>query len=307
MTKLIYPIVLICLCPVLCSAAQPWQEVTVPSVAEAAQTFADPPKQYGAIHWAIWGGPHTKEQILADIENIYANGGGVYMINNSQRVSPNISRPSTSNWSGSWSMSAKNAACMFGELFHPRPQQLLLLLALRAIGVVGGERLFRQHIQPRKQSQAFINIAVVNMAQPFLAQQFEREQTEQSHIRGNHLAPRITRLAHQRIKFHSRQQRNKQEDTRRPGSDTQWFVAGELQRLPVGDRRDRVILPTYGRAVPPDGLKKGECVDLRRSSKDRRNSCTNSRNEPYWKPNTSATSFCGLPSTMTARIASYRR
>ena len=93
MTKLIHQIALICLCPLVCSAAQPWQEVTVPTVAEAAQTFADPPKQYGAIHWAIWGGPQTKDRILADIENLYANGGGVYMINNSQRVKPQYLSP----------------------------------------------------------------------------------------------------------------------------------------------------------------------------------------------------------------------
>jgi hypothetical protein len=93
MTKLIHPIALICLCPLVCSAAQPWQEITMPTVAEAAQTFADPPRQYGAIHWAIWGGPQTKEHILTDIQNIYANGGGVYMINNSQRVKPQYLSP----------------------------------------------------------------------------------------------------------------------------------------------------------------------------------------------------------------------
>ena len=41
-------------------AAQPWQEVTVPTVAEAAAAFTKPPLEYGAIHWAIWGGPQTK-------------------------------------------------------------------------------------------------------------------------------------------------------------------------------------------------------------------------------------------------------
>jgi hypothetical protein len=61
--------------------------------AEAAASFAQPPMEYGAIHWAIWGGPQTKERIIADIERIHANGGGVYMINNSQRVQPKYLSP----------------------------------------------------------------------------------------------------------------------------------------------------------------------------------------------------------------------
>ena len=76
------------LCPLLANAAPPWQEITVPSVGDAAQAFPTPPQEFGAIHWAIWGGQQTKERILTDITNIHANGGCVYMINNSQRVMP---------------------------------------------------------------------------------------------------------------------------------------------------------------------------------------------------------------------------
>jgi hypothetical protein len=65
----------------------------VPTVAEAAASFAQPPMEYGAIHWAIWGGPQTKERIIADIDGIYANGGGVYMINNSRGVQPKYLSP----------------------------------------------------------------------------------------------------------------------------------------------------------------------------------------------------------------------
>jgi len=56
------------------------------------------------------------------------------------------------------------------ELLHPRPQQLLLLLALGAIGVVGGERFFGEHIQTREQPQSLIDVVVVDMAQAFLAE-----------------------------------------------------------------------------------------------------------------------------------------
>jgi len=69
-------------------AAQPYREIIVPTVAEAAASFAQPPKEYGAIHWAIWGGPQSKQNIIADIDKITANGGGVYMINNSRGVKP---------------------------------------------------------------------------------------------------------------------------------------------------------------------------------------------------------------------------
>jgi len=65
-------------------AAQPWQEVTMPTVAEAAASFANPPKEYGAIHWAL-GFPPSQERIQADIERIAANGGGGYMINSGGR------------------------------------------------------------------------------------------------------------------------------------------------------------------------------------------------------------------------------
>ena len=65
----------------------------MPTVAEAAAAFAQPPMEYGAIHWAIWGGPQTKERIISDIDKIHANGGGVYMINNSRGVLPKYLSP----------------------------------------------------------------------------------------------------------------------------------------------------------------------------------------------------------------------
>src|SRR5208282_3165537 len=72
---------------------QPWREVTVPTVDEAAAAFARPPMEYSAIYWAIWGGPQTKERILANIERVYTNGGGVFMINNSRNVQPKYLSP----------------------------------------------------------------------------------------------------------------------------------------------------------------------------------------------------------------------
>ncbi len=84
--------------PLLANAAEPWREITVPTVREAAAAFAQPPKEYSAIHWAIWGGQQNRERIAADIARIAANGGGVYMINNSRAVAPRYFTPSTSIW-----------------------------------------------------------------------------------------------------------------------------------------------------------------------------------------------------------------
>jgi hypothetical protein len=71
----------------------PWQQIIVPSVREAAASFAAPPREYGAMHWAIWGGQQSNERILARIARIDANGGGVYMVNNSRGVRPKYSTP----------------------------------------------------------------------------------------------------------------------------------------------------------------------------------------------------------------------
>ena len=86
-------IIILMLLPSLASAQSPWQQVTVPSVSEAARSFANPPAEYGAIHWAIWGGQQTKERIVADINQIHANGGTVYMINNSRGLLPKYLTP----------------------------------------------------------------------------------------------------------------------------------------------------------------------------------------------------------------------
>ena len=75
------------------SAQSPWQQIIIPSVREAAASFAKPPAEYGAIHWAIWGGQQSKEKIIKDINQIHANGGTVYMINNSRGLLPKYLTP----------------------------------------------------------------------------------------------------------------------------------------------------------------------------------------------------------------------
>jgi hypothetical protein len=69
-------------------AVPAWQTITLPTVADEAAAFPTPPREYGTIHWAIWGGLQTKEKVLADIEHIYANGVFVVMIDNSGGLTP---------------------------------------------------------------------------------------------------------------------------------------------------------------------------------------------------------------------------
>jgi len=70
--------------PLFLHAAQPWQELSIPTVAETARSFANPPKEYGIIYWAT-GFPPPKERIISDITNTATNGGSLYMINSGGR------------------------------------------------------------------------------------------------------------------------------------------------------------------------------------------------------------------------------
>ena len=79
--------------PPRAGAAPYWQRITLPTVAEAAAAFPKPPREYGTIHWAIWGGQQTREKILADIEQIEANGTFVVMIDNSRGLRPKYFSP----------------------------------------------------------------------------------------------------------------------------------------------------------------------------------------------------------------------
>jgi hypothetical protein len=60
-------------------AQRPWQQITVPSVSEAAANFRTPPREYGAIHWAIWGDQLTQARIVQEFDQLVANG--VYVVN----------------------------------------------------------------------------------------------------------------------------------------------------------------------------------------------------------------------------------
>ena len=64
-------------------AQRPWQQITVPSVREAAANFKAPPREYGAIQpFMGWNGPDANERkarIVQDLDRLAANG--VFVIN----------------------------------------------------------------------------------------------------------------------------------------------------------------------------------------------------------------------------------
>ena len=64
------------------AAQQPWQKLTDPSVAEAAENFRTPPREYGAIQPFLgWTGPDAAERkarIVQDLDRLAANGFYVF-------------------------------------------------------------------------------------------------------------------------------------------------------------------------------------------------------------------------------------
>ena len=67
------------LLPLASIAQRPWQEITFPSLGEVASHFRTPPREYGAIHWAIWGGELTRERIVREFDSLTRSG--IYVVN----------------------------------------------------------------------------------------------------------------------------------------------------------------------------------------------------------------------------------
>jgi hypothetical protein len=86
----------ILLFPILATALlaqRPWQQITVPSVGDAAANFKTPPREYGAIHWAIWGGELTRERIVSEFNSLQANGVYIVNLGPSQHMTPKYFSP----------------------------------------------------------------------------------------------------------------------------------------------------------------------------------------------------------------------
>jgi hypothetical protein len=76
------------LAPVLL-AQRPWQEITVPTVAEAAANFKAPPHEYGAIQpFTSWNGAdqtEVRQRIVADLDRMAANGMFIFNLSPGRR------------------------------------------------------------------------------------------------------------------------------------------------------------------------------------------------------------------------------
>ena len=64
-------------------AQRPWQQMTVPTVREAAANFKTPPREYGAIQpFLSWNGGDAKDRmarIVQDFDRLAANG--IFVVN----------------------------------------------------------------------------------------------------------------------------------------------------------------------------------------------------------------------------------
>ena len=94
-----------------------------------------------------------------------------------------------------------------GQVRQPSGQQPVLMLPLRAVGVVGGEGRLRQDIEPSKQPECLIKIKVTNVTAAFLVQQLQGQQTQQRPRGWDHARARIIRLGNESIEADLRQQR----------------------------------------------------------------------------------------------------
>ncbi len=65
--------------PMALIAQRSWQEITTPTIRDVAAHFRTPPREYGAIHWAIWGGQLTRERITRELDEL--SQLGMYVVN----------------------------------------------------------------------------------------------------------------------------------------------------------------------------------------------------------------------------------
>ena len=83
MKKVFRTLAIVPLLAAVLPAQRPWQQVTVPSLREAAANFKAPPHEYGAIQpFASWNGADPKEvraRIVRDFDRLSANG--IFVVN----------------------------------------------------------------------------------------------------------------------------------------------------------------------------------------------------------------------------------
>ena len=99
---------------------------------------------------------------------------------------------------------------------QPSGQQTVLMLPLRAVGVVGGKGRLREDIAPSEQPECLIKIKVTDMTAAFLVQQLQGEQTEQCTRCRDHTRAGIISLGNELVESDTRQQRQEEKNTGDP-------------------------------------------------------------------------------------------
>jgi hypothetical protein len=103
-----------------------------------------------------------------------------------------------------------------GYLRQPSGQQTVLMLSLRALGVVGGKGRLREDMEPSEQPERLFKIKVTDVTAAFLVQQLQGEQTEQRTRGRDHTRAGIISLGNELIESDTCQKRQEEENTGDP-------------------------------------------------------------------------------------------
>jgi hypothetical protein len=121
-----------------------------------------------------------------------------------------------------------------GELADPTLEELFLMVALRAIGVIGRERFLGQDIEAGEEAERVVEIEVIDMAASFFVEEFENEQTEHGIRTWNHVGAGIVGIAHEAIEAELCEQGQKQKESGESRTDGRMLVQGEQSAIGDG-------------------------------------------------------------------------
>jgi len=120
-----------------------------------------------------------------------------------------------------------------GQGLDPPLQQPQLLVTHDPVGVVGGERLLGQDVEPGEQAEGFITVEIVDMTAAFLVEQLERQQRQQGAGGGDHPRAGIPGRGDEAIEAETGQEWQEEEDAHE--TRVERAAGGEVQLAGVGD------------------------------------------------------------------------
>ena len=101
------------------------------------------------------------------------------------------------------------------------------------VGVVGGERLLGQDVEPGEQAEGLVTVEIVDMTAAFLVEQLERQQRQQGAGGGDHLRAGIPGRGDEAIEAEAGQEWQEEEDAHE--TRVERAAGGEVQLPGVGD------------------------------------------------------------------------